>query len=116
MRYVIGALTIIKILQDDDRSTSSFDDEVPSPMTHHDSPPSHGLGGRSPSSHFPPHESLDTTFNSLPILHFLPTTPPNPLVSDIDLSLPPLCCSPLYVSRYCSSIDPPPAPPQVSLV
>ena len=117
MHHVFGALTLIWRLLDDDRPTSYSYNEVLGAAPHHGSFLAYDLGGRSPSSHFPLHSSLYVAVNDLPMLIFLPTLPPSPLVLAIDLPPPPP--PPLYpshVSRASSSTDPPPLPPHVSLV
>ena len=45
LRHVVGALMLIRRLQDDDRSTSSSEDEVLGVVPHHDSLIAHGSGG-----------------------------------------------------------------------
>ena len=89
MRLVVGSLMLIQILRDDDQPLSSSDDQVPNVAPLHDSPPSHGLGVRSQSSDLSLHASPDAAFDDLLMLLFLPTPPPSPLVSPIDLPPPP---------------------------
>ena len=120
MCHVVGALTLIQRLLYDDQSTLFFDDDVPDATPHHDSPPTHGSGEQSPSSHSPPYASQDAPFNDLPMLLILPSPPPSPLLlvatPSINIPPPPPPYSPLHVSQASSSVDPPPPRPHVSPV